>query len=216
MATARGKALLAKLRADPKTRDVQKLAGWIKKRKIARLAAAKAEKAKAGDSKTSRADKGRKLAGFAAAKSLKGRKKESKDGELNAKIKAFRKEKSWLFDEEEMEEEIELLKAEHAEQNRPKSKDERDRERYEASALREMEYNERSRLHDVILNEIGGIKTSDSLREEYRQIPNNVKRKEGFSGDDVAMILANDYSEFGIESERDLIDFYANDYRKAA
>lgn len=151
--------------------------------------------AKAGGSgtkKTSRSDKGRKIAGFAGAKS--GKKKPAKDDD-----------DSWLIDDA----------FDDDDDDEPKSKEDREREKYEASVLREMEYNERGRLHDIILNEYGGIKTPDSLREEYRQIPNNVKRRDGFTGDDVAAMIANDYPEFGIESERDLIDFYANDYRAA-
>ncbi len=71
-----------------------------------------------------------------------------------------------------------------------------------------MEKAERSRLREVIL-EGGGLKTRDELRNEYSQIPNVYKRKDGTAGDEMAEYLATYYPEFGIEDERDLIDYLA-------
>lgn len=100
-------------------------------------------------------------------------------------------------------------------EDEPQSDEDKEREKHEAKVLREMEYNERGRLHDIVLAE-GGIRTSDALREEYRQIPNTYKRRDGMAGDDMAAILAESHPEFGIESENDLLDFFAYDNRRAA
>lgn len=90
----------------------------------------------------------------------------------------------------------------------PKSKEDRAREKYEAKMVRDLERAERSRVYSII-QELGGLKTRDDLREEYAGIPNTFKRRDGLAGDDLADHFANYYPEFGIEDERDLIDFLA-------
>ena len=56
----------------------------------------------------------------------------------------------------------------------------------------------------------GGIKTSDDLREEYREIANTFKRRDGLPGDEMAEYLSVYHAEFGIQSENDLLDFFAD------
>lgn len=92
--------------------------------------------------------------------------------------------------------------------NEPKSKEERQRQRYEEKLIRQQEKAERSRLRNVILDQ-GGLQTRDDLREEYAGIPNTLKRRDGLPGDQMADYLKTYYAEFGIEDERDLIDFLA-------
>jgi hypothetical protein len=95
----------------------------------------------------------------------------------------------------------------------PEGETEQEREQrlYEETVLREMQDQERSRLYEVIQS-LGGIKTRDDLREEYRNIPNTFKRRDGLAGDDMAQHLAENYPEFGIESEYDLLEFFADRY----
>lgn len=76
----------------------------------------------------------------------------------------------------------------------------------EDKIIADMEKAERSRTFKAV-QEFGGLKTNDDLREEYAGIPNTYKRKDGMAGDDMADHLAQFYPELGIESERDLIDF---------
>ncbi len=90
----------------------------------------------------------------------------------------------------------------------PKSEEDKRRERYEAKLLRDAEKAERSRLYETILD-AGGLKTRDELREEYSEIPNTFKRRDGMPGDELAEYLSAYYPEYGIETERDLIDFLA-------
>jgi hypothetical protein len=85
----------------------------------------------------------------------------------------------------------------------------------EEALLRRMEKEDRSRLYAAI-HEVGGIKTRDDLREEYRAIPNNLNRKDGMAGDEIAEYLGTYYQELGIYSENDLLDYFAPDYRRAA
>lgn len=80
--------------------------------------------------------------------------------------------------------------------------------RYEARLLKQAAKAERSRLHSIIL-EAGGLKTNNALREEYSGIPNTFKRRDGLLGDEVADYLNTYYQEFGIQNERDLIDYLA-------
>jgi hypothetical protein len=86
--------------------------------------------------------------------------------------------------------------------------EERQQEKYEAQIVRELEREERSRVYSIV-QEAGGLQTRDDLREEYREIPNTFKRRDGLPGDEMAEYLATYYPEFGIEDERDLIDFLA-------
>ena len=98
------------------------------------------------------------------------------------------------------------------EEDTPEQKQQR---KMEEALLRKMEKEDRSKLYNAIMEQ-GGIKTSDKLREEYRQIPNNLKRKDGMAGDEMADYLKTYYQELGIHDERDLIDFFEEDYRRAA
>ena len=90
----------------------------------------------------------------------------------------------------------------------PTSKEDEERERYEAKILRDLEKAERSRVFQSV-QENGGLQTRDDLREEYAGIPNTYKRRDGTPGDEMAEYLAAYYPEFGIEDERYLIDFLA-------
>lgn len=92
--------------------------------------------------------------------------------------------------------------------NEPKSKEDKQRERYESQQIRALEKAERGRLNSAVM-EAGGLKTRVDLREEYAGIPNTFKRKDGLAGDEMAEYLGRYYPEFGIEDERDLIDFLA-------
>lgn len=92
--------------------------------------------------------------------------------------------------------------------NEPISKEDAEREKYEARLLRDLEKAERGRVYSAVI-EAGGLQTRDDLREEYSEIPNTFKRRDGLPGDEMAEYLSMYYPEFGIEDERDLIDFLA-------
>ncbi len=85
----------------------------------------------------------------------------------------------------------------------------------EEALLRKMEQEDRSKLYQAVMEQ-GGIKSSNELREEYRAIPNNLKRKDGLAGDQMAEYLGTYYQELGIYNENDLLDYFAPDYRRAA
>lgn len=174
---ARGKALVAKLRADPKTRDAEALAAWIGRRKRFKKAGLSTREAGA-------------MAGAKGATDLlrKSRKLPDKSG-------GSRKDDDDPFKEDYG-------------PNEKKSKEDQQRERYEERMLRAMEKAERSRLFSAI-RDAGGLQTRADLREEYADIPNTYKRRDGLPGDEMADHLATYFPEFGIESERDLIDFLA-------
>lgn len=97
------------------------------------------------------------------------------------------------------------------------AKEARAQARYEARLIREMEAAETSRLSSVI-QEQGGIRSvaTAGLQEEYRNIPNTFKRKDGLPGDLMAEYFATHYPEFGIETEADLLDFFADRYGPGA
>jgi hypothetical protein len=196
---ARGKALVAKLKANPKVRDGEALAAWIGRRKkykkmgVSDAVASSLAKNRGGSElareitstpkpqrppRPSRRDKGRKLAG-------------TRPASITQKV---------VNDDDPFSEDYG--------DNEPLSKEEKQRERYEDQQVRALEKAERSRLHGII-HEAGGLKTRDALREEYAGIPNTFKRKDGASGDEMAEYLATYYPEFGIEDERDLIDYLA-------
>lgn len=92
--------------------------------------------------------------------------------------------------------------------NEQKSAEDRRRERQEAQLIQRLEREERSKLHTII-RDAGGIQTRDDLREEYRQIPNTFKRRDGMPGDEMAEYLSMYYPELDIDSENDLLDFFA-------
>ena len=72
-----------------------------------------------------------------------------------------------------------------------------------------MEKQERSEVHTAI-TDAGGIQTREELREEYREIPNTFIRRDGLPGDEMADYLKTYYPELGIESENDLLQYFAN------
>jgi hypothetical protein len=122
-------------------------------------------------------------------------------GDKNTKTKPKsdappQKKKGWFLDDEDDFE------------DEPQSKEDKQREKYEAKQIAALEKAERSRVHSVVM-EAGGLKTRADLREEYRGIPNTFKRKDGLPGDEMADYFSRFYPEFGIEDERDLIDFLA-------
>lgn len=90
-----------------------------------------------------------------------------------------------------------------------KSSEQLARERYELRQMRALEKQERSRVHSIVM-EAGGLRTRDDLREEYSEIPNTFKRRDGLPGDEMADYFKEYYPELGIEDERDLIDFLAS------
>lgn len=92
----------------------------------------------------------------------------------------------------------------------PKKKD--PEEEYQNRVMRQMETQERGDLNRAIM-EAGGIQTSDTLREEYQAIPDTFKRRDGLSGDVMADYLFNHHPELGIETEDDLIQYFADRYR---
>ena len=165
---ARGKALVAKLRKDPKVRDAEALAAWIGRVKKYK---------KAG------------LSTSAAMKAANERGRSEKTSALKE-----------LADEGGKEQE---------------TKEERQARKYEEKQIRAMEKAQTSALYNAIM-ENGGIKTSDTLREEYRNIPNTFIRTDGLPGDEMADMLATYYPELGIESENDLIDFFWERRARAA
>lgn len=164
---ARGKALVAKLRADPAVRDPHALAAW------------------AGRHKHRRGAKGSLKSGASKVTALKT----GKDSK-----------KSAFGDDDPFNEDFGP--------NESKSKEDKQREKYEAKLVRDLEKSQRSDVHRII-TDAGGIKTRDDLREEYSGIPNTFKRKDGQAGDEMAEYLKTYYPEYGIEDERDLIDFLA-------
>lgn len=175
---ARGKALVAKLSADPKVRDPEALAAWIGRHK---------HRKKSGGSLAER------------VKSSSAPTKESKRSPFASKPTVS---DDPFADDPFADDE-------------PESKEDKQRKRMEDALLRKMEKEDRSTLHNAIMEQ-GGIRTSDELREEYRQIPNNLKRKDGMAGDEMADYLKTYYQELGIETERDLIDYFQRDFRRAA
>ena len=82
-------------------------------------------------------------------------------------------------------------------------------ERYEARVKASDVSAETSDLFRYVMDN-GGIRpSSDDLAEEYREIPNAYRRRDGRRGDEMADQLASDRPELGIRSERDLLEFFA-------
>jgi hypothetical protein len=191
---ARGKALVAKLRKQAGVRDAEALAAWIGRYKKARKAGkgiSEAKQAAGGASKNSSTSK--------------------KPSPISAKEKGRPLTKAEI--DKNMADDDPF--AEDYGDNEEKSAEEKRQERQESQLLKKMEKEERSRLYNVF-QEVGGLKTRADLKEEYRAIPNNLKRTDGLPGDEMAEYLSTYYPEFGIESENDLLDFFAPDYRRAA
>lgn len=174
----RGKALVAKLRANPKVRDAEALAAWIGRHK---------HRKKSGGSLAERV----RSSGGPAPKEAKRSPLASKPVDADDPF------------------------ADDPFTNEPESKEDKQRKRMEQALLRKMEQEDRSTLFNAIMEQ-GGIKPSSTLREEYGQIPRHLKRKDGLSGDEMADYLKTYYQELGIQDERDLIDYFAPDYRRRA
>lgn len=84
------------------------------------------------------------------------------------------------------------------------SQEDRERERYEKGVLREGKKATPS-LYQVIMAE-GGIRSGNDLKEEHREIPLCYKNGNGLALDEMADHLAGHHPEFGIRTERELID----------
>lgn len=188
---ARGKALVAQLRARADVRDADALAAYLGRFKMARKAGKSvAEATKAAKGIASKPGKG--SDDRAQAKAPKPAQADTPGADLDADD-PFDDPFSEDFGDDEAAE----------------TPEERERRQYEAQLMRELERTERSDLSTAILD-AGGIQTRDDLREEYREIPNHFKRKDGMPGDEMAEYLSVYYPELGIESENDLLQFFAN------
>lgn len=196
---ARGKALVAKLRAQPGVRDAEALAAWIGRFKKARKAGKSVAKAKAAAGGAS--SSGKKSGGSLADRVRKSSSPAPKEAKRSPLASKFEDDDDPFAEDYGQEEE--------------ESKEDKQQRRMEEALMRKMEKEDRSTLYQAI-TDVGGIKTNDDLREEYRQIPNNLKRKDGLSGDEMADYLKTYFQELGIEDERDLIDYFQTDYRRAA
>jgi hypothetical protein len=174
-------SLVVKLRARPDTREAGPLAGWI----IRHLKAGTLKKA----GKAAAASRGK------GKGSLKPPKPEKKPGPAAKKPSPFDDDLDDPFNEDWG-------------PNDPITPEDKEQARYEARQLAALEKAERSRVYGIV-QEAGGLKTRDDLREEYAEIPNTFKRKDGIDGDEMADYLKTYYPEFGIEDERDLVDFLA-------
>lgn len=192
---ARGKALVAKLRADPKVVDAEALAAWIGRRKRYKKAGLSGKAASNLAGKKGGADVARMAGDLPKAERRKSTKRHR-----DPMAETRRRKKQMAEDDDPFNEDFGP--------NKKKSKEDQRREREEAQVLKQMEKEERGKLHTII-RDAGGIKTRDDLREEYRGIPNNFKRKDGMPGDEMAEYLGMYFPELGIESERDLIDYFA-------
>ncbi|MDP8952137.1 MAG: hypothetical protein M3N18_07870 [Actinomycetota bacterium] len=164
---ARGKALVAQLRARADVKDPEALAAWLGKVKQLRKGGLSARRA------------------MQVASDPKERQKSSALADIAAEGGA------------------------------EETQDERRQRKYEEAQVRAMEKQETTTLYRAIM-ENGGIRTSDELREEYKNIPNTFIRKDGMAGDEMADMLASYYPELGIESESDLIDFFWERRTRAA
>lgn len=93
--------------------------------------------------------------------------------------------------------------------------DPEEQDRYERRVRDEFISAETRDLFTFVI-ENGGIRPSTpDLREEYREIPKNYRRKDGMPGDEMAELLATHRPELRIESERDLLEFFAARRRQA-
>lgn len=194
---ARGKALVAELRANPKVRDAEALAAHLGRFR-------KARKAGMGVKQALKVAKGTKAGSKPQKKiSAGGLADRIRSSAGPAPQKTQRKSvvaKPVIDDDDPF--------AEDYGEDEPKAKEDLQRERMEAKLIADMEKADRSKVYKAI-QDVGGLKTRDELREEYAGIPNTYKRKDGLDGDEMADYLGRHYPELGIESERDLIDYLA-------
>lgn len=187
---ARGKLLLAKLRADPEVRNAESLAAWIGRRKRYKKAGLSSKEAGSLAGKKGGAELARMVGDLPGVK----RRRKNRSGDRR-KVTASKRDVGDPFNEDYG-------------PNERKSAEDRRRERQEAQVIQRLEREERSKLHTII-RDAGGIQTRDDLREEYREIPNTFKRRDGMPGDEMAEYLSMYYPELGIDSENDLLDFFA-------
>ena|SRR5215217_4840181 len=199
---ARGKALVAKLRAQSGVRDAEALAAYLGRFKKARKAGKSVAAAQAA-AKGGSASSEKKSGGALADRVRSGA--PSNPAEDEARRKRLAEAADLIGDP--FAEDYGPNEDETAEQKRQR--------KMEEALLRQMEKADRSKLYNAIMEQ-GGVQTRDDLREEYRAIPNNLKRKDGMAGDEMAEYLGTYYQELGIYSENDLLDYFAPDYRRAA
>ncbi len=201
MATvARGKALVAKLRGQAGVRDPEALAahlGRFKKARKAGASVAEAKKIAEGGSKKRATPHGNRGAAGRAPESF--RKPQADSGSEPKKKPSVFAKKPTVEDDDPFGEDF---------GDEPKTKEQLQQERMERQIIARMEKADRARVYAAI-QEQGGLKTNDSLREEYAGIPNTFKRKDGLAGDEMADHLATYYPELDIRDERDLIDYLA-------
>lgn len=226
--SAKGKALVAKLRKDPEVRDADALAAWLGRRKaykkmgvpskmagslanspggkegakqFSESPAGKAARAQAGSqNKPSGSGRMRGLAARLVSErdSAEGREREQRRSSATSN----RPRMVGGFDIDDDDDDMDYGPSESARQG-PSAE-----QRYQDREIRAAQQRERGRAFRAIMEQ-GGLKTNTALSEEYRGIPNTYKRKDGMAGDEMADHLARFYPELGIESERDLIDFFA-------
>ncbi len=191
---ARGKALVAKLRAQAGVRDAEALAAYLGRFKQARKAGksvAEAQKAAKGTPAGSNK---------VGAGGLADRVRSSSSPKSGNKVSVLAKKRG--DDDDPFAEDY------GDEHSATSSKEDLRRERMEAQLIRQMEKADRQKVYAAI-QEQGGLKTRADLREEYAGIPNTFKRKDGLQGDEMADHLATYFPELGIRSERDLITYLA-------
>ncbi len=191
----RGKALVAKLRANPEVRDAEALAAHLGRYRKLRKAGRSVEEATKALKEAAGSSSGPKKSADSLVDRVRNgaSPKPKKRGSVLAK-------KPDLSDDDPF--------AEDFGEDEPKSKEDRQRELLEARLIRDMERADRRKVYRAIQDQ-GGLKTRDDLREEYAGIPNTYKRRDGLPGDEMADHLARYYPELGIESENDLIDYLA-------
>lgn len=189
---ARGKALVAKLRAQAGVRDPEALAAYCGRFSAARKAGKSVAEAREAAKGTPSGGKG------VGAGGLADRVRSSSSPKSGNKVSVLAKER--VDDDDPF--------AEDYGDDEPKSKEDLQRERMEAQLIRQMEKADRAKVYAAI-QEQGGLKTRADLREEYAGIPNTYKRKDGLQGDEMADHLATYFPELGIRSERDLITYLA-------
>ncbi len=197
---ARGKALVAKLRAQAGVRDPEALAAYLGRFKQARRAGrsvAEARKVARGEAPAKT-----KPAGGLADRVRSGAPPKPAEDERKKRLA----------------EAADLIGDPFGEDfgdNETLSVEDKRRKREEERLLREMEKADRAALTSAIMDQ-GGIQTRPDLAEEYRAIPNTFKRKDGMPGDEMADYLAMYYPELGIETENDLLVYFSDRYGVAA
>ena len=189
---ARGKALVARLRAQPGVKNPEALAAYLGRFKAAR----KAGRSVAESRKVAR---GEGPAKDKAAGALADRVRAGSRPEAQRRPSVFAGRPA-VEDDDPFAEDFGPVD--------PKTKEDLQRERMEAQLIRQMEKADRQKVYQAI-QEQGGLKTNAALQEEYSGIPNTFKRKGGMGGDEMADHLATYYPELGIQTERDLIDYLA-------